>query len=185
MTKRYGIYEQGALFSREDFDPYKTIKYLFDIYGIKLSNKLEEVIRYNKVCEADLNFLCDVLEVKPEVRNLQAICAAALNPYELNDIFMTDADIKFENEMVHAKLFSDINGIFMFDDEDRPHEEISGEYMMVCFNIPHVWDIRNAIIPGDKRIAVFQIQDATKALLKDDIDWEARLGSLYAVGQGT
>lgn len=182
MNTKSGIYEQGALFSRNDFEPYKTIKYLFDIYGIKLSKRLEERIKNNTVDECDMRFLCEILEAKPAELNLQSICVAALNPYELNDLFLPDADVKFENEMVHANLFEDIDGLFMFDDADKPHKEIKGECLMLCFNVPNVWDIRNAVIPADKRIAVFQLQEATKSLLKDDIDWEARLGSLYAVG---
>ena len=83
------------------------------------------------------------------------------------------------------KLFSDLNGVFMFSDEDKPHEDVEGECLMLCFNVPHVWNIRDAVIPCDKRIAVFQLQEATKSLLKDDIDWEARLGCLYAAGQSS
>ena len=100
-------------------------------------------------------------------------------------MFLPDAPVTFENEMVHAKLFSDLNGIFMFGDEDKPHEDVEGECLMLCFNVPYVWNIRDAVIPCDKRIAVFQLQEATKSLLKDDIDWEARLGCLYAAGQSS
>ena len=137
------------------------------------------------VTDEHFDFLCTKLEVKPKMKTLQAMCVAALNPYELNDLFLPDAPVTFENEMVHAKLFSDLNGIFMFGDEDKPHEDVEGECMILCFNVPYVWNIRDAVIPCDKRIAVFQLQEATKSLLKDDIDWEARLGCLYAAGQSS
>ena len=40
---------------------------------------------------------------------------------------------------------------------------------------------KNVIIPVDRRIAVFQLQQATKPLFKDNIDWDKRLGCLYGI----
>ena len=185
MVHEYGVYEQGAMFSREDFDPMKTISHFCKMYEIELTEEIKKEIEADKVTDEHFDFLCTKLEVKPKTKTLQAICVAALNPYELNDLFLPDAPVTFENEMVHAKLFSDLNGIFMFGDEDKPHEDVEGECLMLCFNVPYVWNIRDAVIPCDKRIAVFQLQEATKSLLKDDIDWEARLGCLYAAGQSS
>lgn len=182
MAKDYGIYEQGARFTRDDFDPYKTIKYLFDVYGIELSKELEAEIKNNNVSEESLDYLCKELDVKPTENTLQSICVSALNPYELSDLFVSEEDVTFETDMVCAKLYSDVEGVFMFDDEDRVFEDVTGECLMLCFNIPYVWNIREALIPGDKRIAVFQLQESAKALLKDDIDWEKRLGCFYAAG---
>lgn len=59
---------------------------------------------------------------------------------------------------------------------------IDGDCMMLCFNVPYAWDIKDANIPADKNEAVRQLKDASKSLLKDDIDWEDRLGSLLAAG---
>ena len=59
-------------------------------------------------------------------------------------------------------------------------EELS-EGMILAFHVPFVWDIRDAIIPADKRIAVFQLQEASKSFLKDNIDWENRLGYLCGI----
>ena len=185
MVHEYGVYEQGAMFSREDFDPAKTISYFCNMYEIELDEEIKKEIEIGKVTDEHFDFLCTKLEVNPKEKTLQAICVAALNPFELNDLFLPDAPVKFETEMVHAKLFSDLNGIFMFDDKDKPHEDVKGECMMLCFNVPYVWNIRDAAIPCDKRIAAFQLQEATKSLLKDDIDWEARLGCLCAAGQSS
>lgn len=185
MVHEYGVYEQGAMFSREDFDPVKTISYFCNMYQIELDEEIKKEIETDKVTDKHFDFLCTKLEVKPKEKTLQAICVSALNPYELNDLFLPDASVTFENEMVHAKLFSNLSGVFMFADEDKLHEDVEGECLMLCFNIPYVWNIRDAIIPCDKRIAVFQLQEATKSLLKDNIDWESRLGCLYASGQST
>ena len=185
MVHEYGVYEQGAMFSREDFEPMKTISYFCKMYEVELDEEIKREIATDKVTDEHFEYLCNKLDVKPNDKTLQAVCIAALNPYELNDLFLPDAPITFENEMVHAKLFSDLNGVFMFSDEDKPHEDVEGECLMLCFNIPFVWDIEDAVIPCDKRIAVFQLQEATKSLLKDDIDWEARLGCLCAAGQSS
>ena len=164
MVYKYGVYEQGAMFSREDFDPMKTISYFCKMYEIELSEEIKKEIEADKVTDEHFDFLCTKLEVKPKTKTLQAICIAAL---------------------VHAKLFSELNGVFMFSDEDKPHEDVEGECLMLCFNVPYVWNIRDAVIPCDKRIAVFQLQEATKSLLKDNIDWERRLGCLCAAGQSS
>lgn len=82
--------------------------------------------------------------------------------------------------MVYEKLYPDLQGMFMFYD-DMPYKTITGECMMFCFNVPYAWDIKNVIIPADRRIAVFQLQQATKSLFKDNIDWNKRLGCLYGI----
>ena len=41
---------------------------------------------------------------------------------------------------------------------------------MICFYVPCVWNIRDAVVPADKRVAVFQLQQTTKYFLKDDIN---------------
>ena len=55
---------------------------------------------------------------------------------------------------------------------------VNGECMIMCFDIPYAWDVKNVIIPTDKREAIFQIRQATKRLLKEDVNWEERLGYL-------
>ena len=73
MVREYGIYQQGAMFTREDFDSYKTIKYLFDRYEIELSEKLAQDIRYNKVSDEDFDYICKELEITPDERTLQSM----------------------------------------------------------------------------------------------------------------
>lgn len=183
MVREYGIYEQGAMFTGEDFDPYKTIKYLFHSYEIELSEKLAEDIKNDKVNDEDFDYICKELEVTPNERTLQSIVVHALSPALLHDIVVDDSEEPhFQNDSVYASYHTDIVGEFLFDDEDKPHQDIDGDCLMVCFYVPCVWNIRDAVIPADKRIAVFQLQQATKAFLKDDINWEERLGTLYASG---
>ncbi|MBO5408583.1 MAG: amidohydrolase, partial [Clostridia bacterium] len=45
----YGVYEQGAMFSREDFDPMKTISYFCKMYEIELTEEIKKEIEADKV----------------------------------------------------------------------------------------------------------------------------------------
>ena len=45
--------------------------------------------------------------------------------------------------------------------------------------------MKDADIPADKYMASLRIKEAVKAFLKDDINWEERLGELYASGYNT
>ena len=183
MVTEYGIYEQGAMFTREDFDPYKTIKYLFDSYEIEMPEKLAEDIKNDKVSDEEFDYICKELDVTPDKRTLQSIVIDALNPALLSDIAVDDSsETCFQNDSIYVSYFTDIVGEFTFDNEDRNCDSIEDECIMVCFHIPCVWNIRDSDIPCDKRIAAFQLQQATKAFLKDDINWEERLGKLYASG---
>ena len=134
MVREYGIYQQGAMFTREDFDPYKTIKYLFVSYEIELSEKLAQDIRNNKVSDEDFDYICKELEITPDERTLQSIVIHALNPVLLHDIVVDDSEeTHFQNDSVYASYHTDIVGEFLFNDEDKPHKDIEDECLMVCF----------------------------------------------------
>ena len=186
MVRGYGIYQQGAMFTRADFDPYKTIKYLFDSYGIKLSKRLAKAIKSNKVGDRDFDYICDELDVNPDERTLQSIVVHALNSALLYDIVVDDSEEQhFQNDSVYVSYYTDIVGEFLFDNEDKPHKDIDDECLMVCFYVPCVWDMKDADISTDKYMASLRIKEAVKAFLKDDINWEERLGELYASGCNT
>ena len=86
---------------------------------------------------------------------------------------------------LHGCYPTDIAGEFIFDDEDKPYQNIDGDCLMVCFYVPCVWDLKDADIPADKYMASLRIKDAVKDFLKEDINWEERLGELYASGYNT
>ena len=183
MLKTYGIYAQGARITLDDFDPRKVIPYLFRSYDMELSDQLMDEIQNNSVSDAHFDELCEKLRVEPDERTMQGLCSKALYPDILEDMFVDDAEERIGNEMISAWLYENIDGIFEFDNEDRPSEHICGTCMMLCFDVPYVWDIQDAIIPVNRRLAVFQLQQASKLFLKDEIDWKSRLGNLIAVGQ--
>lgn len=180
MSEYCGINNQGALIYHEDFDVLKTIRYFCDLYKVNLCVEIMQEIKNDVVTDEHFAFLCNELEVKSDVKTLQELCSAALNSYEINDLFIDGAKSGIGNDMVFGKLYPDLQGMFVFYD-DMPHKTIAGECMMLCFNVPYAWDIKNVIIPADRRIAVFQLQQAAKSLLKDNIDWNRRLGCLYGI----
>lgn len=177
MDNLSGIYCQGAMFSRDDFDPEKTVLYFCKMYKIELNEEIKNEISTDALTAEHIDFLSRELGVKGAKKNLREICNAALNKYEINDIFAESSSIKFGNETVHAE-YGNIVGDFFFYDEDKPVMRVNGECMIMCFNIPYAWDVKNVIIPTDKREAIFQIRQATKRLLKKDVNWEERLGYL-------
>lgn len=52
----------------------------------------------------------------------------------------------------------------------------------MCFHIPKAWNMKDSVVPANERTAIFQLQEATKPLLKENINWKERLGELYASG---
>lgn len=65
MVHKYGVYEQGAMFFREDFDPVKTINYFCRMYGIELNEEIKKEIETDTVKDEHFDFFCKKLEVNP------------------------------------------------------------------------------------------------------------------------
>ena len=104
----------------------------------------------------------------------------------MHDIVIDDSEeAHFQNDTVYASYYTDIVGEFIFDDEEKPNQGIDGDCLMVCFYVPCVWNMKDADIPSDKYMASLRIKNAVKDFLKDDINWEERLGELYASGYNT
>ena len=81
MVIEYGVYEQGAMFFREDFDPVKTINYFCKMYEIEMTEEIKKEIETDTMTDEHFDFLCEKLEVNPEERTLQSMCTQTLNPY--------------------------------------------------------------------------------------------------------
>ena len=180
MTHNYGIYSQGAMFTYEDFDPAKTVSNFCKIYEISLTYTQIREIANDSVSKETFEYLCRMFDVSPKNDTLQALCVEILNPYEMERLFEDGEEMQIGNEMVTAMRYTDIEGEFFYDNLLRTSESVSDECMILCFEIPFVWNIRDAVIPVVRKNAVFQLELAAKSFLKDDIDWDKRLGSLVA-----
>lgn len=179
MGSEYGIYEQGAIFTREDFDPLKTVLYFSNLTGKKLKTKVVERLKKGIENRKDIKYLIKAFKIKPEKKTLASICCELLNPCELDDLVANEV---LENEMVYANYYSDISGTFYFSDDFKKFESIDDECLVMCFHIPKAWNMKDAVVPANERNAVFQVEQAAKPLLKENINWEERIGELYASG---
>lgn len=178
MGKYYAAYEQGAKVTRDDFDPVKVIPYMFEWYHIKLPEGILSEIQNNNLTANHFEYICKKLELNPTEKSLQGLCNAALKPYVLHDWFADDEEVCFGSEMVSGELYEKAQGYFHPDDPDALTERIDGDVIFISFNVPIAWNIADAIVPANKKIAVFQLQEGTKKFMKDDIDWIKRLGCL-------
>lgn len=176
--KYYGAYEQGAIITRDDFDPVKIIPYMFEWYNIKMPAGILNEIKSDSLTKKHFNYICKKLELNPSERTLQSLCNNSLKTYVLDDWFCDEEEVNFGNEMVSAYLYENASGYFHFDDPEIVAKEIEGEVIILRFNIPVAWNVSDAIIPASKRMAAFQLKEATKRFLKENIDWERRLGCL-------
>lgn len=179
-----GVYEQGVIVTRDDFDPVKVIPYMFAWYNFKMPKKVMTEIRNNTLTKKHFNYICKKLELHPAERTLQALCNDSLKPYVLDDWFCDEEEVGFGNEMVSGYLYENATGYFHYDNPEIVADEIDGEVIVLRFNVPFAWNITDSIIPASKRMAVFQLQEATKRFLKDNIDWEQRLGCLTIAVKG-
>ena len=175
----YGVYEQGALFARDDFDPFKTILYIMGLSERNFKQNVIERLKKREEKKKDVRYLVKAFGIKPEKRNLTSICDELLTTCELEDLAANNV---LENEMIYMNYYSDVSGTFYFADESKKFEKIDEECMVMCFHIPKAWDMKDAVVPANKRNAVFQIEQAVKPLLKENINWKERIGELYASG---
>ena len=81
-------------------------------------------------------------------------------------------------EKVSVYVFSEIEGDYSYDNDETEDEYLEDGYMFSLY-VPFVWDIEKYKIRTKEEI-VQLIREAAKPLLKDNIDWDKRLG--YLIG---
>ena len=81
------------------------------------------ILRHLADPDLSVDFLCEKLEVNPEERTLQSMCTQTLNPYEIYDLLLENADVKIGNDMVYASVYSNLVGDFIFYDKDKQKNE--------------------------------------------------------------
>lgn len=179
MGSEYGVYEQGAFFTRDDFDPYKTILYILGLSEKKFKPMVIERLKRREERRKDIRYLIKAFDIKPEEKTLDSICIELLSSCELSDLA---ANCVLDNEFVYANYYCDIVGTFYYFDDRERFEDIDDECLVMCFHIPKAWNMKDAVVPANERNAVFQLEQAAKPLLKENINWKERIGELYASG---
>lgn len=180
-SKMYGMYFQGAMIKIEDFDPAKVVLCMCKTYEVEISDELRKAIMTDKLSDEQYAYLYEKLDVKCEEYSLEKMRDDLLDEWEINDICCDDSEIPLASNHISAILLREIDGEFVYDNEDKPSESVS-DCIMMGFYVPFLWRMKEFEIPVDKRLAVSWLQDAGKSFLKDDINWEERLGELYAIG---
>lgn len=182
MFNENGIYEQGAIISKKDFEPLKTIEYFCSKYDVKLNKKIKDGLKEGSILDDTLIDLCNEFDIAPSEYTLEAISDKLWNEHELTELVLNGEKVKFGNEIVEAIYYPNLFGNFSFYDETLGQKSISGGCLMLRFNLPFIWDLKSKEIPKSTVDAVTQLQKSTKSLLKKDIDWKQRLGCLMGTG---
>lgn len=100
--------------------------------------------------------------------------------YEREDLFTNDDGMKIGSDAVHAEQYTRFVGSFDYWDKRKATRNLDGEIMLLCFEVPFIWDIKAEELPKNAEVAAQRLSEAAKALLRDDIDWKSRLG--YLIG---
>lgn len=188
--KNYGIYYQGAMFTKEDFDVAKVIIKLASETDMELSFSKKQSIQTNTVDWDLINELCERFGVnQPEEDEMNAY--KFLSDQLLNDIeeWMDDCDCEdcqpvlgTENVII-AEYISEIEGEFIYSDLNQSRKNITECYIF-AFHTPLAWKHDDDCFPKNIDEAVSMLRNAGKKLLKDDIDWKSRLGELIGSAFG-
>ena len=183
----YGIYHQGAIIHQEDFDPIKVITvYIEKALAITVPDCIKEALACNDFNAIAVLDLCNLLCISEYDRN-------SIKSYsDISNNLLADAerDEWFEwpnplmgTKMVPVCVFSDIEGKFIADNDSDGYEDVC-ECFMFSLNFPLAWRVDEYTGPRSRDEAVALIREAAKPLLKDGIDWDARLGALIGSSCG-
>ena len=182
--RNYGIYQQGAIIRKEDFDPVKVILAVIEtIYGITLPDNIKTVLSDNIFDRETAAALCGMLEIEiedeNELQDYAYISDKIIESADLAEWFEeADSPLMGTNDM-SVYVFSEIEGDFYYDGSEHTDEYMENGLMFSIY-FPMVWDIKDSDGWETKEEIVCRIRETAKPLLKDGICWEKRLG--YLIG---
>jgi hypothetical protein len=180
--RNYGIYVQGAIIKKEDFDPVKVILAVSEkICRITLPDNIKTALNLN-IFNRDVALeVCELLEVEiedeNELQDYSYISDKIIDEAHLPEWFEESESPLMGTDGISIYAFSEIEGDFCYDDDEHSDEYMADGYMFSLYS-PLVWNIRKRNDWKTKAEIVQQISETAKPLLKDGIDWDKRLGSL-------
>jgi hypothetical protein len=182
--RSYGIYQQGAIFKQEDFEPAKVILAVSEkICNITLPENIKSALQLN-IFNKDMALeLCKKLEIEIKdtqgVQSYSYISDALISEAHLPEWFEeSDSPLMGTNE-ISVYVFSDIEGDYCYDNAETKNEYVEDGYMF-SFYVPLTWNIKKRDNWQTREEIVEQLRETAKPLLKDGIDWDKRLG--YLIG---
>ena len=185
--RNYGIFHQGAIFFQEDFDPAKVITaVLEDIIETTVPEHIKTALAGNDFSAGIVTELCGLLDMSgysrdgfksySDISNSLVAEAGLEEWFNRPNPLMGTAD-------VGVFIFSDIEGEYVFDTEHKENQ-YQDDCFMFSLDFPLVWRIGDCTGPKSRSEVVELIREAARPLLKDDIDWEERLGALIGSSCG-
>ena len=178
--RNYGIYITGAIIKKEDFDPAKVIITICErIYKFTLSDDIKTSLYNNEFNRETVAKLCEVLEFDIDsIYDYSDISNKIISDSCLSEWYADYYPPLIGSNEVEFAVFNEIEGDYYYAGKNED-EYIEDCYMFSLFT-PFVWDINDYKGCRTKDECVQKIREAAKTLLKDDIDWEKRLG--YLIG---
>lgn len=181
--KTYGIYDQGAFFKQEDFDPVKVIlAVMTKIDGVTPPDNIMQALIGGVFDETVASEICEMLDI--DVDNTGDVA----NYQHISDILVSDVlrDEWFDGhtplmgtDKAPISVYTDIEGEFIFDNDETGNECVEECYVFSLYQ-PYTWDISEHKGFKTRSEVVEHIKEVAAVLLKDDIDWDKRLG--YLIG---
>jgi len=185
--RNYGIFHQGAVFFHEDFDPAKVITAVLEvIIETTVPDHIKTALAGNDFSAGVVSELCGLLDMSNYSRDgfksysdISNSLVAQAGPEEWFDrpkpLMGTDD--------VGVFIFSDIEGEYVFDTE-RKESQQQDNCFIFSLDFPLVWRIGDYTGPKSRNEVIELIREAARPLLRDDIDWDERLGALIGSSCG-
>ena len=179
--RNYGIYNQGAFFKQEDFDPVKVIlAVMTKIDGVTPPDNIMQALTAGVFDETVAAEICEILDVdnKGNITDYQQISDILVSEVLRDEWFDGNTPI-MGTDKAPVSAYTDIEGDFVFDNDETEDEYVEECYVF-SLRQPFVWDISEHKGFRTRNEVVGHIKEAAAVLLKDDIDWDKRLG--YLIG---
>lgn len=180
-VKTFGIYEEGVLLTVNDFDMRKTLNFALSSKALKGS-----IDGLHALTDADPKLIEAVrseLGLKGHVKDDDGLTAIA--EIVAGDILEGDfcePETVFDTEYVGFIRLSDFDGEFTPREGDTESYDNNVVYLLNFHNRPRIWDMGCAVVcdkhPSTVATCATAIKRAGCQLLRNDIDWEKRLGFL-------
>ena len=184
--RNIGVYLQGAIIKKEDFDPVKVIPAVCEkVRGISLPDNIKKALTDGKLDRETGEKLCEILDIRhiniEEIEDSACIASTLLQEGDFKEWFEEPYNL-MGSPQLEVTVINELEGDFIYDNSvqyDEPVENI----LMFSLNFPLVWNINGYISRNNYRSrgeVLRLIRKTAQPLLKDDIEWENRLG--YLIG---
>jgi hypothetical protein len=186
-SRSYGIYQQGAIFYRDDFDPAKVIIAVIEkCHEDTVPDHIRTALAENRFVPNIASELDEIFDMRmddhEEKTDYSYISNSLVDDSEQNEWFIGNEPL-MGTDSAEVLVYSDIEGDFVYANNETGDDIIEGCFMF-ALSFPKAWDIEEHKGIRTKEEAVQAIREAAKPLLKDNIDWSKRLGFLIGSTYG-